>query len=152
MALYCCWYNLHPFSFLLSLHYFLHCLKDQTVCVQLLLLRWCIVSLYACFGWDMSLMLVVVCLTCLFTLWDMSILAHDYLLVILLWSLYKDSLLFYKSCHNCVHNYLNTCLYDLWSTLILNLMHIISFFSRFMFDDFIDKRGEIVHKVGWTLY
>jgi hypothetical protein len=27
----------------------------------------------------------------------MLILAHDYLLVILLWSLYDDSLLFYKS-------------------------------------------------------
>jgi hypothetical protein len=29
-------------------------------------LRWCLVSVYACFGWDMSLMLMVACLTCLF--------------------------------------------------------------------------------------
>jgi hypothetical protein len=40
-------------------------------------------------------MLVVVCLTCFIHL--MSILAHGYLLVILLWSLCEDSLLFYKS-------------------------------------------------------
>jgi hypothetical protein len=32
-----------------------------------------------------------------------------------------------------------------------DLMHSISFFSRFMFDEFIAKRGEIVHKVGRTL-
>jgi hypothetical protein len=32
-----------------------------------------------------------------------------------------------------------------------DLMHIISFFSRIVFDDFIAKRGEIVHKVGRTL-
>jgi hypothetical protein len=43
----------------------------------------------------------------------MLILAHGYLLVILLWSLCEDSLLFCKSWHNGVHNYLNTCLYAL---------------------------------------
>jgi hypothetical protein len=31
----------------------------------LLSLRWCPASLYACFDWDRSLMLVVACLTCL---------------------------------------------------------------------------------------
>jgi hypothetical protein len=41
------------------------------------------------------------------------ILAHGYLFVILLWSLCEDSLLFYKSWHNGVYNYLNTCLYTL---------------------------------------
>jgi hypothetical protein len=43
----------------------------------------------------------------------MPILAHGYLLVILLWSLCKDSLLFCKSCHNGVYNCLNTYLYAL---------------------------------------
>jgi hypothetical protein len=81
----------------------------------------------------------------------MSILAHGYLLVILLWSLCKNSLLFYKSWYNGVHNCLDTCLYALWSTLILNLMYIILFFSRFMFNEFIAKGEEIVHKVGWAL-
>jgi hypothetical protein len=79
------------------------------------------------------------------------ILAHGYLLIILLWPLCEDSLLFCKSWHNGVHNYFNTYLYALWSTLILNLIHSISFFSRFMFNEFIAKGGEIVHKVGWTL-
>jgi hypothetical protein len=41
------------------------------------------------------------------------ILAHGYLLVILLWSPCEDSLLFRKSWHNGVHYYLNTHLYDL---------------------------------------
>jgi hypothetical protein len=41
------------------------------------------------------------------------ILAHGYLLVILLWSLCEDSFLFYKSWHNDVYNCLNTCLYAL---------------------------------------
>jgi hypothetical protein len=31
------------------------------------------------------------------------------------------------------------------------LMHSISFFSQFVFDEFIVKGGEIVHKVGRTL-
>jgi hypothetical protein len=31
------------------------------------------------------------------------------------------------------------------------LMHSISFFSRFVFDEFIAKEGEYVHKVGRTL-
>jgi hypothetical protein len=39
-------------------------------------------------------------------------------------------------------------LYVLWSTLFLDLMHSISFFSRFVFDEFIIKGGEIVHKVS----
>jgi hypothetical protein len=43
----------------------------------------------------------------------MPILAHGYLLVIRLWSLCEDSLLFCKSWHNGVHNCLNTCLYAL---------------------------------------
>jgi hypothetical protein len=72
----------------------------------------------------------------------MLTLAHGYLLVILWWSLYVDSLLFYKSLHDDVYNYLNTCLYALWSTLILNLIYIISFFSQFVFDEFIAKGGE----------
>jgi hypothetical protein len=32
-----------------------------------------------------------------------------------------------------------------------DLMHNISFFSQFVFDEFIAKRGENVHKVGRTL-
>jgi hypothetical protein len=32
-----------------------------------------------------------------------------------------------------------------------DLMHSISFFSRFVFDEFIAKEGEYVHKVGRTL-
>jgi hypothetical protein len=32
-----------------------------------------------------------------------------------------------------------------------DLMHIISFFSRFVFDEFIAKGGEYGHKVGSTL-
>jgi hypothetical protein len=43
----------------------------------------------------------------------MPILAHDYLLVIQLWSPCEDSLLFCKSLYNGVHNCLNTCLYAL---------------------------------------
>jgi hypothetical protein len=31
-----------------------------------------------------------------------------------------------------------------------DLMHSILFFSRFVFDEFIVKGGEIVHKVGRT--
>jgi hypothetical protein len=50
-----------------------------------------------------------------------------------------------------VYNCTNTCLYALWSTLILDLMHIISFFSRFMFDEFIANGGEYGHKLCWTL-
>jgi hypothetical protein len=41
------------------------------------------------------------------------ILAHGYLLVILLWSLYEFLVLFYMSWYNGVHNCLNTCLYAL---------------------------------------
>jgi hypothetical protein len=82
----------------------------------------------------------------------MLILAHDFLLVILLWPFYEDSLLFCKSWHvDGVYNYLNTCLYVLWITLILNLMHIISIISRFVFDELIAKGGEYEHKFGWTL-
>jgi hypothetical protein len=43
----------------------------------------------------------------------MPILAHGYLLVILLWSPYVDSLLFYKYWYNGVHNCSNACLYAL---------------------------------------
>jgi hypothetical protein len=32
-----------------------------------------------------------------------------------------------------------------------DLMYSISFFSRFMFDEFIVKGGEYVHKVGRTI-
>jgi hypothetical protein len=48
-----------------------------------------------------------------------------------------------------VYNYSNTCLYALWSTLILDLMHSILFFSRLVFDEFIAKGGEYGRKVGW---
>ena len=81
----------------------------------------------------------------------MLILAHGYLLVILLWSSYVDSLLFCKSWYGGGYNCLNTCLYALGSTLILILMHSISFFSWFVFDEFIAKGGEYGHKVGRTL-
>jgi hypothetical protein len=114
-----------------------------------LLLRWCLANLYACFSWDESRILVVACLTCLFT--SCYILVHAYLHVILYWSPCEDSLLFYKSWHHDVYNYWNTCLYVLWSILILNLIHSISFFSRFVFDEFIAKGGEYVHKIGRTL-
>jgi hypothetical protein len=56
-------------------------------------------------------MLVVACLTYLFTL--CYILAHDYLIVIMYWSPFKDSLLFCKYWHTDVYNYLSTCLYVL---------------------------------------
>jgi hypothetical protein len=56
-------------------------------------------------------MLVVACLTVLYSL--MSILAHGYLLVILLWSPYVDSHLFCKSYHDDGYNYSNICLYAL---------------------------------------
>ena len=72
----------------------------------------------------------------------MLILAHGYLLVILLWSPFVDSLLFCKFWHYDDYNYSNTCLYALWSTLILILMHSISFFSWFVVDEFIAKGGE----------
>jgi hypothetical protein len=53
-----------------------------------------------------------------------------------------------KSWQNGVYNCLNNCLYGLGSTLILNIMHSISFFSRFVFDEFIAKGGKYGHKVG----
>jgi hypothetical protein len=81
----------------------------------------------------------------------MPILAHDYLLVTLLWSPYVDSHLFCKSWLDDEYNCSNTCLHALWSTLILILMHSISFFSWFVFDEFFTKRGEYGHKVGRTL-
>jgi hypothetical protein len=43
----------------------------------------------------------------------MHILAHGYFLVVLLWSLYVDSLLLCKSWHGDRYNCLNTCLYAL---------------------------------------
>jgi hypothetical protein len=46
-----------------------------------------------------------------------------------------------------VYNCSNTYLYVLWSTLILDLMHSISFFSWFVFYEFIIKGGEYGHKV-----
>jgi hypothetical protein len=76
----------------------------------------------------------------------MPILAHGYVLVILLWSLCGDSLLFCKSWRDDGYNCSNACFYT-----ILILMHSISFFSRFMFDEFIAKGEEYGHKVGWTL-
>jgi hypothetical protein len=114
----------------------------------LLLLRWCLPSLYAYFFWDRS----YACddfLNVLYSL--MPILAYGYLLVILLWSPYMDSLLFCMSCHGDRYNCSNTCLYALWSTLILILMHSISFFFWFVFDEFIAKVGEYGHKVVRTL-
>jgi hypothetical protein len=56
-------------------------------------------------------MLVVACLICF--IYFMLILAHGYLLVILLWSPYVDSLLFFKSWHGDRYNFSNTCLYAL---------------------------------------
>jgi hypothetical protein len=81
----------------------------------------------------------------------MLILAHGYLLVILLWSSYVDSFLFCKFCLGDGYNCSNTCLYVLGSTLMLILMHIITFFSWFVVDEFITKGGEYEHKVGRTL-
>jgi predicted membrane channel-forming protein YqfA (hemolysin III family) len=81
----------------------------------------------------------------------MLILAHGYLLVILLWSSFVDSLLFCKFWHGDEYNYSNTCLYVLLSTLMLILMHSIPFFSRFVFDEFIVKGGGYEHKVDRTL-
>jgi hypothetical protein len=81
----------------------------------------------------------------------MLILAHDYLLVILLWSFYEDSLLFASLGILIVYNCSKICLYALWNTIILDLMYSISFFSRFVFDKIIVKGGEYEHKVDWTL-
>jgi hypothetical protein len=78
----------------------------------------------------------------------MSILAHGNLLVILFWSLREYLLLFYKSWHGDGYNCSNTCVYVLRSTLILILMHSISFFSQYVFDEFIAKGVEYGHKVG----
>jgi hypothetical protein len=50
-----------------------------------------------------------------------------------------------------VYNYLNTCVIYLVKHPNFNLMHSISCFSRFVFNEFIVKGGEIVHKVGRTL-
>jgi hypothetical protein len=123
--------------------------KARYLELLLLLLRWCLTSLYACFGWDRSLMLVVAYLMCFIHL--MPILAHDYLLVILLWSPYVDSHLFCKFWHSDGYNCSNICLYALWSIIILILMHNISFFSWFVFDEFIIKGGEYEYKDGRTL-
>jgi hypothetical protein len=90
-------------------------------------------------------MFVVTCLTYLFT--SCYILDHGNFLIIFYCSLCEDSLLFYKSWRNDVYNYLNTCLDVLWSTIILDLMYSILFFSRFVSDEFVAKGGEIVHKV-----
>jgi hypothetical protein len=81
----------------------------------------------------------------------MLILAHGYLLIFLLWPPFMDSLLFCQFWHGDVYNCSNTCLYALSSTLMLILMHSISFYSRFVFDEFIAKGGEYGHKVGRTL-
>jgi hypothetical protein len=88
-------------------------------------------------------------LNALYSLYDY--LSSWLLLVILLWSLCEDSLLLCKSWHGGGYNCSNTCVYALCSTLILILMHSISFFSRFVFDGFIAKGGEYGHKVGRTL-
>jgi hypothetical protein len=56
-------------------------------------------------------MLVVACL--MYFIHFMPILAHDYLLIILLLSPYVDSLLFYKSWHGDGYNCSNTCVYVL---------------------------------------
>jgi hypothetical protein len=56
-------------------------------------------------------MLVVACLICFIHL--MPILAHGYLIVILLWSRCVDSHLFCKFWHGDGYNYSNTCLYAL---------------------------------------
>jgi hypothetical protein len=50
-----------------------------------------------------------------------------------------------------VHNCLNIFLYALGSTIILNLMHIISFFSQIVFDEFIAKGRVYGHKVDRML-
>jgi hypothetical protein len=61
-------------------------------------------------------MLVVNLLNFLFT--SFHNLAHGYLLVISLWSLCVDSVLFASLGIILEYSYLNTCLYTLWSTLI----------------------------------
>jgi hypothetical protein len=81
----------------------------------------------------------------------MPILAHGYLFVILLWSPYVDSHLFCMSLRGDRYNCSNTCLYAVCSSLIMILMHSISFFSRFVFDEFIAKGGEYGQKFGRTL-
>jgi hypothetical protein len=43
------------------------------------------------------------------------------------------------------------CLLSLLLHPNFNLMHIILFFSRIVFDEFIVKGGEIEHKFGRTL-
>jgi hypothetical protein len=45
------------------------------------------------------------------------------------------------------YNSLNTCLYTVKHSNF-DLMHSISFFSWIVFDEFIAKGGEIVHKFG----
>jgi hypothetical protein len=49
------------------------------------------------------------------------------------------------------YNCLNTCVVYLVKYPNFDLMDSISFFSHIVFDEFIAKEGEIVHKVGKTL-
>jgi hypothetical protein len=95
----------------------------------------------------MSLMLVVTCLTYLFTSF-LSLLMATCLL-----SCYG----LFMRIHSCfvslrmlmVLKYLLVCLVKYPN---FDLMHSISFFSWFVFDEFIAKLGEYGHKVGQTLY
>jgi hypothetical protein len=50
-----------------------------------------------------------------------------------------------------VYNYSNNFLVCHVNHLNFDLMHSISFFSRIVFDEFIAKGGENVHKVDRTL-
>jgi hypothetical protein len=71
-------------------------MSSESIC-----LFWSIYESYACSG----------LLNVSYSL--MPILAHGYALVILLWSLCGDSLLFYESWHGDGYNYSNICLYAL---------------------------------------
>jgi hypothetical protein len=104
-----------------------------------------ILFMHACLAWDRS---PYACgdftqSATLLNLISSSLLHVCYLLMVSLWGL---TLVFANLGTIVEYNCLNTCLYTLWSTLIL-----ISFFSRFVFDESIAKGGENVYKVGRTL-
>jgi hypothetical protein len=97
--------------------------------------------IYSCIGWDRSLYASgdLLNLVIHFISYLSSWLLASYLVMVSLWWL---TLVFASLGIMVVYNCLNTCLY-LVKHPNFDLMHNISFFSRFTFDKFIAKGGEI---------
>jgi hypothetical protein len=106
--------------------------------------------IYTSLGWDKSTYAYGDLLNLLIHL--ISILAHGYLLVISLWSfLWGLTLIFTSLSMMVVYNCLNTCLYTLWSTLIL-ISCIVSHSSLGLcLMSSLPMEESYVHKVDWTL-